>query len=190
MQFIRDYIEEIAHISDADWENFSARLLKRVYKKKTVFLTIGETEKYISFVQQGVIRFYIPKEFKEQEVTFGFCFKNQFVSAYDSFLTQKPSLYELETLADTILYSISYEDLQEVYKTTKIGNLIGRLTAERLFYIKSKREQSLLNETPEQRYLNLFKERPELIHVIPLKYVSSYIGVTPQALSRIRKRIT
>ncbi len=190
LQFIRDYIEEIAHISDADWENFSARLLKRVYKKKTVFLTIGETEKYISFVQQGVIRFYIPKEFKEQEVTFGFCFKNQFVSAYDSFLTQKPSLYELETLADTILYSISYEDLQEVYKTTKIGNLIGRLTAERLFYIKSKREQSLLNETPEQRYLNLFKERPELIHVIPLKYVSSYIGVTPQALSRIRKRIT
>ena len=96
LQFIRDYIEEIAHISDADWENFSARLLKRVYKKKTVFLTIGETEKYISFVQQGVIRFYIPKEFKEQEVTFGFCFKNQFVSAYDSFLTQKTSFFELE----------------------------------------------------------------------------------------------
>ena len=190
LQFIREYIEEIAHISDTDWENFSARLLKRDFKKKTVFLSIGEIEKHISFVQKGVIRFYIPKEFKEQEVTFGFCFKNQFVSAYDSFLTQKPSLYELETLADTTLYSISHKDLQEVYKTTEIGNLIGRLTAERLFYIKSKREQSLLNETPEQRDLNLFKERPELINVIPLKYVSSYIGVTPQALSRIRKRIT
>ena len=190
VQFIRDYIEEIAHISDKDWDNFSGRLLKRDFKKKTVFLNIGETEKHISFVKNGVIRFYIPKEFKEQEVTFGFCFKNQFVSAYDSFLTQKPSLYELETLADTTLYSISHQDLQEVYKTTEIGNLIGRLTVERLFYIKSKREQSLLNETPEQRYLNLFKERPELIHVIPLKYVSSYIGVTPQALSRIRKRIT
>jgi len=190
LQFIREYIEQIAHISDKDWENFSARLLKRDYKKKTVFLAVGEIEKYISFVQKGVIRFYIPKEFKEQEVTFGFCFKNQFVSAYDSFLTQQPSLYELETLADTTLYSISHQDLQEVYKTTEIGNLIGRLTAERLFYIKSKREQSLLNETPEQRYLNLFKERPELINVIPLKYVSSYIGVTPQALSRIRKRIT
>ena len=190
LQFIRDYIEEIAHISDGDWDNFSSRLLKKEYKKKTVFLKVGETEKYISFVQKGVIRFYIPKEFKENEVTFGFCFKNQFVSAYDSFLTQKPSLYELETLADTTLYSISYKDLQEVYRTTQIGNLIGRLTAERLFYIKSKREQSLLNETPEQRYLNLFKERPELIHVIPLKYVSSYIGVTPPALSRIRKRLT
>ena len=190
LQFIRDYIEEIAHISDADWDNFSSRLLKREFKKKTVFLKVGETENYINFIKKGVVRFYIPKEFKENEVTFGFCFKNQFVSAYDSFLTQKPSLYELQTLADTTLYSISFANLQEVYRTTQIGNLIGRLTAERLFYIKSKREQSLLNETPEQRYLNLFKERPELIHVIPLKYVSSYIGVTPQALSRIRKRIT
>jgi hypothetical protein len=47
----------------------------------------------------------------------------------------------------------------------------------------------LLNETAEQRYINLFEERPELVTIIPLKYVSSYIGVTPQALSRIRKRI-
>ncbi len=190
LQFIRDYIEEIAHISDVDWDIFSSKLLKREFKKKTTFLREGAIENYISFVKKGVIRFYIPKEFKENEVTFGFCFKNQFVSAYDSFLTQKSSLYELETLDDTTLYSISYADLQEVYQTTQIGNLIGRLTAERLFYIKSKREQSLLSETPEQRYLNLFKERPELINVIPLKYVSSYIGVTPQALSRIRKRIT
>ncbi len=190
LNFIRDYLQEIAHVSDKEWDNFSSKLVKKELKKKTVFLKEGSVEDHISFIQKGVVRFYIPKEFKENEVTFGFCFKNQFVSAYDSFLTRKPSSYELETLADTTLYTMSHEDLQEVYKTTQIGNLIGRLTAERLFYIKSKREQSLLSETPEQRYLNLFKERPELIHVIPLKYVSSYIGVTPQALSRIRKRIT
>ena len=79
--------------------------------------------------------------------------------------------------------------MQEVYQQTQIGNLIGRLTAERLFLIKSKREQNLLNLSAEERYMNLFKERPELIKVIPLKYISSYIGVTAQALSRIRKRV-
>ena len=83
-----------------------------------------------------------------------------------------------------------YADLQEVYTKTRIGNLIGRLSSERLFLIKSKREQSLLNESAEQRYLNLFTERPNLIQKIPLKYIASYIGVTPQALSRIRKRIS
>jgi DNA-binding MarR family transcriptional regulator len=70
-----------------------------------------------------------------------------------------------------------------------MGNLFGRLAAESLFLEKSKRELSLLTNTPEQRYLNLFTEHPELIRKIPLKYIASYIGVTPQALSRIRKRI-
>lgn len=189
MLFIREIIEEISKISDSDWEYFSSRLVKHQFGKKKVFLKYGEIENHISFIEKGVVRLYIPKEFKEKEVTFGFSFKNQFISAYDSFLTRKPSLYELETLSDTIIYSISYTDLQEVYNNTQFGNLIGRLTAERLFLLKSKREQSLLNETAEERYFKLFKERPELINVIPLKYVSSYIGVTPQALSRIRSRI-
>ena len=85
--------------------------------------------------------------------------------------------------------SNSYKNLQEVYKKTSIGNTLGRLSSERLFLIKSKREISLLNETAEERYLKLFDERPELIKEIPLKYIASYIGVTAQALSRIRKRI-
>ncbi|GLB51233.1 hypothetical protein NBRC110019_02720 [Neptunitalea chrysea] len=73
---------------------------------------------------------------------------------------------------------------------TPIGNLIGRLIAENLFIIKSKREISFLKETAEKRYLNLFNERPNVIKEIPLKYIASYIGITPQALSRIRKRIS
>ncbi len=190
MEFIREHIEAISRISDTDWEYFSSRLVQRDLKKRTVFLKLNEIENHISFIANGVVRLYIPKEFKEKEVTFGFSFQNQFISAYDSFLMRKPSIYELETLSETTLYSISYSDLQDVYAHTEFGNLIGRLTAERLFMLKSRREQSLLNETAEQRYFNLFKQRPELISVIPLKYVSSYIGVTPQALSRIRKRIT
>ena len=136
-----------------------------------------------------MVRLFIPKEDPEKEITFGFSFKDQFVSAYDSFLTQKPSAYQVQALTETSLLSISYADLQDVYKTTQIGNLIGRLTAERLFLIKSKREQNLLNLNAEERYLKLFKERPELLKIIPLKYISSYIGVTAQALSRIRKRL-
>ena len=125
----------------------------------------------------------------EKEITFGFSFKNQFISAYDSFLTQSPSVYQLQALTETTILSLTYDDLQSVYKSTQIGNLIGRLTAEDLFLIKSNREQNLLNLTAEQRYLKLFKERPELLESIPLKYISSYIGVTAQALSRIRKRL-
>lgn len=189
MNEFRQYIDQIAKVSDKDWDLFTSKLRKREFSKKSQILAKGQVENEISFVELGMVRMYIPKEDPEKEITFGFSFQNEFVSAYDSFLTRKASSYQVEALTPTVLWSISYEDLQEVYRKTDIGNLIGRLNTERLFLIKSKREQSLLNETAEQRYLNLFKERPELIDSIPLKYVASYIGITPQALSRIRKRI-
>ncbi len=189
MQQIKEYLDQIATISDADWEFFTSKLQRRMIPKKNVFLKINDTENYISFIESGVVRLYMPKENPDKEITFGFSFENQFISAYDSFLTRKPSAYQLQALTETRLLSITYDDLQDVYKTTQIGNLIGRLTAERLFLLKSKREQNLLNLSAEERYVRLFKERPELLKVIPLKYISSYIGVTAQALSRIRKRI-
>jgi CRP-like cAMP-binding protein len=189
LEQIKAYIDQIATISTLDWIFFKSKLQRRIIPKKTIFLKVNEIENHISFIESGVVRLFIPKENPEKEITFGFSFKNQFVSAYDSFLTQTHSLYQLQALTETTILSISYKDLQEVYKKTQIGNLIGRLTAERLFLIKSKREQNLLNLSAEARYLNLFKERPDLIKVIPLKYISSYIGVTAQALSRIRKRL-
>ncbi len=189
MEKVRHFLEQIAEVSDEDWNVFSSFLKKKTIPKKTIFHKFGEIENYISFLEKGIVRLFIPSKNIEKETTFGFCFKYEFVSAYDSFLTRQPSTYELETLTETSFWSINYQDLQKVYQQTKIGNLIGRITSEKLFLIKSKREQSLLFEDARTRYLNLFKDRPRLIAQIPLKYVASYIGITPQALSRIRKEI-
>src|SRR5690606_34134656 len=124
-------------ISRSDWDFFTSKLKRRVIPKKSIFLKLNEIENHISFIESGVVRVFIPKEDPEKEITFGFSFKDQFISAYDSFLTRKPSAYQLQALTETTILSITYDDLQEVYKTTQIGNLIGRLTAERLFLIKS-----------------------------------------------------
>ena len=189
MEQLKLYLDKITSISNSDWSFFISKLQRKIITKKSVFLKLNQIENHISFIESGIVRLFIPKDNPEKEITFGFSFKNQFVSAYDSFLTQSPSNYQLQALTETSVLSISYKDLQSVYKSTQIGNFIGRLTAEDLFLIKSKREQNLLNLNAEQRYLKLFKERPELLKSIPLKYVSSYIGVTAQALSRIRKRL-
>ena len=190
MNTIRTYLEKFYPIEDVDWNFFVSKLSERVFEKKTNLLEVGEIENHISFITKGAVRFSIPRVQEGKEVTFGFCFENEFVSAYDSFLTRTASLYKIETLTKVAMWSISYADLQQVYTKTKIGNLLGRLSSEKLFLLKSKREQSLLSETAEERYLNLFKERPNIIKEIPLKFIASYIGVTPQALSRIRKRIS
>ena len=184
---LKTFINGICPMNDLDWQAFSSRLQKMAFKKNDILLNAGQTERYLSFITKGMVRLYIPKP--GGDLTFGFVFENHFVTAYDSFITQTPSLYEIETLADTELWRISYRDLEDIYAKTETGNIIGRKMAENMFLLKSARELSLLNKTAEERYIDLFAERPNLIKNIPLKYIASYIGVTPQALSRIRKRI-
>ncbi|SDQ14041.1 Crp/Fnr family transcriptional regulator [Flagellimonas zhangzhouensis] len=188
MEQLRHYFEEEFGISDSDWKLFSSKLTRHEFPGKTQLLQKGSIENYLSYIEKGIVRLYLPNE--NGNLTFGFVFNGAFVSAYDSFLTQSPSEYVVETITDTILWRLCHQDLQDVYTTTSIGNLIGRKASEELFLKKSKRELSLLNDSAEERYLKLFDERPELIREIPLKYIASYIGITPQALSRIRKRIS
>lgn len=190
MEQIRHYFEKAIQqkLTDEDWQIFSSKLLQQKLPKHHVLLKAGETENYLSFIEAGIIRYYIPKE--ENDITLAFVFDGNFASGYDSFLTRTPSAYAAETLTKTTLWRITYKDLQTIYDETEIGNKIGRFAAEDLFLKKFKRELSLLNEIAEQRYLNLFVEQPHLLRQIPLKYIASYIGVTPQALRRIRKRIS
>ena len=188
MQQIQEYFQRMVTLSEDDWSMFSSKLERKSIHRKTLLLKTGQTENYLSFVEKGIVRFYIPRE--ENDLTFGFVFENSFFSAYDSFLTRTPATYQIETLTETVLWRLTYPDLQEIYQKTKVGNTIGRYAAEELFLKKSKRELSLLNDSAEQRYLQLFTERPNLLQQVPLKYIASYIGITPQALSRIRRRIS
>ncbi len=187
MEQIRKYFEQNSKLTDKDWNFFSSKLTQVKYPKKHLLLKAGLTENYLSFVESGIVRYYVPKA--ETELTFGFVFENNFVSAYDSFLTRQPAHYNLETLTEVTLWRLTFDNLQKIYNETEIGNTIGRLASEDLFLKKAKRELSLLHHTAEERYVKLFDEQPHLIRQIPLKYIASYIGITPQALSRIRKRI-
>ncbi|VTR54935.1 Cyclic nucleotide-binding domain [Sphingobacterium thalpophilum] len=187
MEKIKNYFNSLVKMEDSDWVIFSSKLEKVEFPKKSLLLKMGHTERYLSFIEYGIVRFNIPK--LDHDFTFGFAFENSFVSAYDSFLTQSPSFYNVEAITDCVLWRISFDDLNSVYKCTQVGNIIGRKAAEDIFLKKMKREVSLLEDTAKTRYLNLLREQPQMIKHIPLKYLASYIGVRPQSLSRIRKEI-
>jgi len=188
MGHIRAYYERITKLQEAEWDFIASFFDRKVFARNQVITRQGETENYLSFVETGIVRFYIPGD--ENELTFDFCFDKEFTCAYNSFLTQTPSEYELQALTETVAWRISYGDLQKVYAQTKAGNYLGRWVSEKLFLAKSRRELSLLKYTAKERYLNLFSEQPDILKFIPLKYIASYIGITPQGLSRIRRQIT
>ena len=134
MEEIRKYFDKKVLLSDNDWQIFSSKLIRREFSKKSKILKVGQKENYLSFIEKGIIRFFIPTEF--DDLTFGFAFANNFVSAYDIFLTQTQSTYELETITDTVLWSLTYQDLQDIYTQTEVGEKIGRLASEELFLKK------------------------------------------------------
>ena len=188
MEQIREFLDEIFVLNDMEWWMYSSKLKEVTYLKGSQLLKKGEVENEMSFIKEGIVRYYIPSE--ENETTFEFCFENEFCVGYDSYISREPARYNIEALTDVTVWVISYKDLQHLYNTTYAGNVIGRKMAELMYQIKFDRELSLLTKSAEERYLQLFKVSPNLIQNIPLKFIASYIGVTPQALSRIRKRIS
>lgn len=187
MGHLKEYYERIVALKESEWEFIASHFTRKVFCKNEILTKRGEVENYLSFIESGLVRFYIPDQ--DNELTFNFSFTKEFACAYDSFLTQTPSEYELGALTKTIVWQISYNDLQKVYAQTQVGNYLGRFASEKLFLAKSKRELSLLKYNAKERYLRLFTEQPEIVKSIPMKYIASYIGITPQGLSRIRKQI-
>jgi CRP-like cAMP-binding protein len=183
---LKKYLEQLCPIPDADWELFCSKLQRRVFDKKQQVLRSGEIEQFVSFIDEGIIRYYV--EEGDKDISFELAFENSLAAGYDSFLTRTPAVYNGEALVPTSLWSIAYADLQAVYAESKAGERLGRLAAEQLYIRKNKRQMSLLKDTAEQRYIRLLQEYTHFLQLVPLKYLASYIGITPQALSRIRRR--
>lgn len=191
MQKLFHFYVNIMKLEEKEAQYHISKFEKLEIPKKTNLISAGEVENYLYFIDQGFVRFYINKNVKNdiKEITFSFTGENSFTSAYDSFITRKPCVYNIQTLKKTTVFRIHFDDLQELYYKTAVGNFLGRISAEQLYVKKAKREIDFLIYSAEERYLDLMKTFPEYILQIPLKFIASYLGITPQALSRIRKRI-
>lgn len=189
MEFMKQFLlSKNIPLTDENWEIYSGKNVRKEYKKKDLILKEGEVENYLSFVEEGAARLFFVKQNKE--LTTRFVFRYQYLTSYDSFLQRSPSRCNVEALTDMVVWQIHYDDLQEVYRTSPVGNLIGRLTVENIYLAKLNKEYSYLSESAEERYLKLMKEQPDLFQLIPLKHIATFMGITPQALSRIRRRIS
>jgi len=181
------FIQSIIDVDSEETHSIKKLFKPKSLKKGDFFLAEGQVSKYIGFLVKGVMRYYINHDGEDK--TYEFAQENEFIGNYESFLPKAPSVKNIQALEDSEIFQISYEDLQLFYKSVKQGERFGRIVIEAVFIKTLKGLSSLYTGTPELRYEEFIKKQPNLQQRISQYHIASYVGVKPQSLSRIRKRI-
>jgi len=188
MERLIQTIKSFIKLSAEEEQRVAALFKEKQFAKGEYFLQDGSVCKYVGFIQQGLVRYFINNY--GTELTGGFGKEGEFTCNYLSFLDQSLSDESIQCLEDTCMLVISFEDLQVFYNTIAEGNKFGRLIAEMLFVDAKRKIVSMYCDPPETRYLQFLELYPDLQQRIPQYYISSYVGVKPPSLSRIRKRLS
>lgn len=195
MQFekLKRFMTTIGPLSNHDWQLISCELSIQQFDKHVKLLTQTGVCNSIMFLNSGIARSYVIDE-SGRDYTCSFNFnndestiKNLFLTDYASVIKGEQStlLFESLTELEVVLIPVNY--IKKLYEINHNWNRIGRLIAEEAYYITQQRTLSLLTKTATERYQELSNTLSSLMPQIPDVYLASYLGITPQSLSRIKK---
>lgn len=180
---LKALIDQHVALEEGAWEKLQQSITFKHLKRKEHFLRQGELARHIGLITQGYARLYYLQDGKE--ITKDFNFENFFCGSYASFSLQQPSRFNVVAMEDLTLILLNREifRLFDLYPGLQ---KFGRLMIERMFIRKELRESSFLLDSAEERYRELRAQFPGIELRVPQKYLASYLGITPETLSRIR----
>lgn len=188
MDILIQAIKKIAPMPEADLALLYPILQKKQAKKNEFLLKEGEACKNVYFLTSGFFRmFYV--DIDGNEINYRFTAAGNFLVDFQSFLTQKPSHFYWKAMQDSELLMLSFKDIHEAYAVSPAWNNFGRRMAEYVYLQLNERVEMLLFMTPDERYQYLVSTRPELFTQVSQFHLSSYLGIKPESLSRLRKRL-
>jgi CRP-like cAMP-binding protein len=182
-------ITTFSNLSTADLEMITSKFTHNTFKQKEYILQEGKISTQLHFIENGLVRVFHLKDGKE--TTTYLSSDNGFVSSYSSFINQTKSVENIQCLENTQTLSISYKAMQELYDRIPQWQKIGRILAEQNFLCLADRLLKLQSTPAKEKYLAFLKTSPEkIVQRTPLIHVASFLGITPESLSRIRKDIS
>jgi CRP-like cAMP-binding protein len=136
-------------------------------------------------VESGSIRIYVLDQDEEHSIRFGY--QGSFITALDSFILEKPTNFYFQAMKQTQLRFVKKSVLNTMLDASPVLAKLWRQLLEVLVVQQLEREQDLLTSSPAERYKRVLKRSPQLYQEIPSKYIASYLRMTPETLSRIKK---
>ncbi|MEM7127130.1 MAG: Crp/Fnr family transcriptional regulator [Chloroflexota bacterium] len=186
-QKLKAFLAQFVPLTEEEFGFFAAQLHVTRLRAKEIWQLEGEIGTKLAFVNQGLLRHYYSKG--DEEVTAQFYFESDWVGDLISYLIQEPSKMNIQALEDTELFVLFIRDIEAIFEKIPLLEKFDRLFTQRRAIELYHREYSFLVDSPEERYLNLLQKRPDLVEKIPQYYLAQYLGIRPESLSRIRKRL-
>lgn len=183
----RKFIEKYTALSDKDWKAINACFEKRVVEKDEILLEEGKICRHLYFIKSGLLRYYITKDGNDITKYFTeapYCFTSQV-----SFTSEKPATENIQAIEKSVIWQTTLQQANDLLELKSWSTFVRKLIQEVQYYTEQIL-QEIQTETAENRYKKMIKTNPQLLQRVPLKYLSSYFGIAPQSLSRIRKKIT
>jgi CRP-like cAMP-binding protein len=190
LQIFRERLTRFVSFTDEEWLLFIANANFKTLRKKDFFAQDGKICKEIGFIISGSVRFFHLKD--GMDITNYFCFENEYISAYKSFLTETPATTFIQALEDTEVITVTHAEWQRLLAHPALAykaERFGRLLAEYYLCCYEDRVTAFVTQSPEERYLRLLQTGKDILQRMPQHYIAHYLGITPVSLSRIRKRI-
>ncbi|WP_190810412.1 Crp/Fnr family transcriptional regulator [Flagellimonas sp. S3867] len=156
-------------------------------EKGTCLTAYGQVEDSLYFMNKGIVEMTIKSYMTEKIIDF--FFETELFCGYTSFLDQLPTDVQITTLMDCEIEVLKREDLFPAYEFSLEANKFGRISTQHGYIRKSNREKDLLTKTAEERYAEMFRTHSDYISFIPVNKVAKYLGIHPESLSRIRKKL-
>jgi len=156
-------------------------------KKNEIIIDANVTCHHAYFIYQGSLRTYFIDE-KGEEKTRYIAFENQFVSAFASFITQQPSTEYVQALMDSQLLRIKQSDFFDLVESNPAFSKLYRHSLEQALVFATWRMETMISMNAKERYENLLKEMPHIVHRLSNKVVASFLGITQESLSRLKRQ--
>lgn len=186
-QNLIQFIKQIVPFTDEEIQDIQHLFVEKSLKKGEFWVKEGEFNSDILFVNKGMLRSYFVKE--EVEKTFDLVIENQIVTATECYSTGLLSTDFIQAVEDSYLSVISKDSLEILYSKSSKWERVGRIIFEYYTLEQEIRIRSFIAETAQERYERLATEQPELMQRTPQIYLANFLGITPQSLSRLRRKI-
>jgi CRP-like cAMP-binding protein len=185
---LNKYINSFIQLSSEEIRAFEGILTSKKFRKKELFAENGKVCQKIILFSEGYFRFYYIDS-KGNEITSDFYFAPSFITSYTSFITGNPSYVNVQAMNDMEVLEFTKKDLLCLYDKYPRIERLGRLIAETVAINSEEHLFLLLNQSAEMRYKRLLEKNPKYVNTIPLQFIASYLGITQETLSRMRKSI-